>query len=94
MGGIVRPDDDGKDHRRRADHGSTNKHGFRRRLERIPGAVIFLEMLLGPFELGIETEVFLISAAIPGICSIVDNSYTDCALSVRTRAHTRSTARK
>ena len=54
---IRQAHDDRKNHRRRADNGSTNKHGLRRRLECIPGAVVFLEMLLGPFELGIEAEV-------------------------------------
>ncbi len=57
--GSVKAHDDGKDHRRRADNGRTDQHRLRRGLERIAGPVVLLEMLLGLFELRIETEVLL-----------------------------------
>ncbi len=75
--------DDRENHRGRADDGRADEHGLGRRLERIAGAVVLLEIVLGAARSSTSNPyVFLSSASMFGICSIVDSSKTDCALSV------------
>ena len=49
--------DDREDHRRRADDGRADEHGLGGRLERVAGAVVLLEVVLGALEVDVEAEV-------------------------------------
>ena len=51
--------DDREDHRRRADDRRADQHRLRRRLERVAGAVVLLEQVLGALEVHVEAVVLL-----------------------------------
>ena len=51
--------DDREDHRRRADHRRADQHGLRGGLERVAGAVVLLEQVLGALEVHVEAVVLL-----------------------------------
>src|SRR6267142_6506171 len=56
--------------------------GFAVALNVFPAPSLSSRNSLASSNFGVNPKFFLISSWIPGICSIVDSSYTDCALSV------------
>ena len=49
--------DDRKDHGSCADHSRADQHRFGRGFERVAGAVIFFQQILGALEVRVDTEI-------------------------------------